>query len=226
MLRRVHSASGVVPLGIFLCEHLWTSARVLGGAAPFERSVAALQGIPLLPVVEVVSILLPLAFHALYGIVLFRQSHPSEEHYSHTRTPLYWLQRVTGAIVLVFVVVHLWEFRGHGLLHGMPPGRLFDTMVEHLSTTRWGVPWIALGYVLGLAATTFHFGIGLWGFTITWGLARSRQTQVKWASAALGTLLFVAGMMTVVCLATGSRFGFSEEPIVHPDPAACSSATK
>jgi succinate dehydrogenase / fumarate reductase, cytochrome b subunit len=117
-LRRLHSASGVVPLGVFLCEHLWNCARVLRGRGSFDRSLSTL---PL--VVNVLVILLPLAFHALYGIVLFREAHPNEAHYSHTRTPLFWLQRVTGAIVLVFVVVHVLEFRS------MAPSSLFGAMV-------------------------------------------------------------------------------------------------
>jgi len=39
-LRRLHSLSGVLPVGVFLVEHLWTNATVLGGQRPFDEAVA------------------------------------------------------------------------------------------------------------------------------------------------------------------------------------------
>ena len=38
------------------------------------------------------------------------------------------------------------------------------------SATRWGVPWAATGYLVGLAAAVFHFANGLSGFAISWGI--------------------------------------------------------
>jgi hypothetical protein len=60
----------------------------------------------------------------------------------------------------------------------------------------------------------------------TFGFFRTREPQVKWATAALGTILFVTGMMTVINLATGSTLGISEDPLIHANPATCGSATK
>src|SRR5204862_336824 len=41
-LKRLHSLSGVVPIGLFLLEHLYTNARSLQGPAAFDAAVADL----------------------------------------------------------------------------------------------------------------------------------------------------------------------------------------
>lgn len=216
LLRRLHSLTGVVPVGVFLCEHLWTNASVLGGRRPFDEAVLAIQRLPFLPLIELFGIFLPLSFHALYGIVLAREGKANVGSYGYTRNWLYVLQRVTGVVVFVFVMAHLWEYRVQRWLFGMDASSFYGTMEAHFSSTRWGVPWIALGYVVGLGAATFHLANGLWGFCVSWGLATSRRAQARigWATTALGVMLFVLGTMTVMTMATGSRFGFaaSSEP--------------
>ena len=37
-LKRLHSLTGVVPIGLFLLEHLYTNARALQGAAAFDTA--------------------------------------------------------------------------------------------------------------------------------------------------------------------------------------------
>ena len=44
--RRVHSLCGIVPVGLFLLEHIVTNSMVLGGPAPFNAAVEHLASIP------------------------------------------------------------------------------------------------------------------------------------------------------------------------------------
>lgn len=208
LLRRLHSLTGVVPVGVFLCEHLWTNASVLGGRASFDEAVGAIQRIPLLPLIECFGIFLPLAFHAVYGIVIARQGAANVGQYTYTRNWMYVLQRVSGVVVFVFVMAHLWEYRVQKWLFGMAPEHFYGTMEAHFSSTTWGVPWLALGYLVGIAAATYHFANGLWGFAASWGLAVSRRAQARvgYASAAVGVVLFALGSVTVLSMATGARF--------------------
>ncbi len=212
LLRRLHSLSGVVPVGVFLCEHLWTNAAVLGGRAPFDHAVGDIQRMPFLPLIEVFGIFLPLLFHAVYGIALAFEGRPNTSQYAYSRNWMYVFQRVTGAVVFAFVLAHLWEYRVQKWLFGMQTRDFYTTMELHFSATKWGIPWIALGYLAGLAAATFHFGNGVWGFCASWGLAVSRraQSRVGYACAALGAALFAIGAMTVISMATGTHFGFSQ----------------
>lgn len=66
-LLRLHSLTGVVPLGGFLLEHLWTNASATAGRTAFNEAVGQLQRLPGLLFLEVFGILLPLTFHAFYG---------------------------------------------------------------------------------------------------------------------------------------------------------------
>ena len=60
-IRRLHSLCGIVPVGLFLLEHIFTNSMVLGGPAPFNAAVEHLASIPheiMLPL-EICFILVP-----------------------------------------------------------------------------------------------------------------------------------------------------------------------
>ena len=75
-VRRLHSLLGVVPVGVFLLEHLITVSTVMGGAKSFDDAVARLAAIPheLLIFMEVCFIAIPLLFHGLYGAYIALQA--------------------------------------------------------------------------------------------------------------------------------------------------------
>jgi len=207
LMRKAHSLTGIVPVGLFLVEHLWTNASALGGRAPFDHAVGEIQKLPALPVVEVLGIFLPLAFHALYGIKLAFDAKPNALTYVHGRNWLYVLQRVTGIITLVFLIAHLWEFRVQKWLFGLSTQNFYDTLSAHLSSTTLGVQLYALAYAIGLGSAVFHFGNGIVGFCLSWGLVVSRRAQrfVAWGAAALSVCLFLLGFSTIVFFSTGTR---------------------
>lgn len=205
VLRRLHSLSGVLPLGVFLLEHLWTNAHALHGQAAFERAVMSIHALPLLPLIELFGIVLPLLFHAGFGLWLTKSSAPNVRAYPFGRNWAYLVQRVSGVLVLAFLCLHLWELRVQIWLFGLHPRALYATLAERLSSLTFGVPLLAFAYLLGLLATVLHFSGGLFGFCCTWGLAVSRpaQRRVLWASWLLGALLFVVGALVIVHFATG-----------------------
>jgi len=207
VLRRLHSLSGVVPVGVFLVEHPWTNAKALGGADEFGRAVAEIQAMPFLPVIEIFGILLPLGFHAIYGVVIALGSRANVSQYPYARNWLYTLQRVSGLIALLFIGWHLYEYRVHKWLFGMEGSAFYDALGAHLSATVLSVPLMAMVYLVGIMVTVFHFANGLWGFTVSWGISVSRaaQRRAAWLCGALGLGLFVLGANTVLFFATGSR---------------------
>jgi succinate dehydrogenase/fumarate reductase cytochrome b subunit (b558 family) len=207
VLRKLHSLSGVVPVGVFLVEHLWTNAKALGGQQEFGRAVAEIQALPFLPFIEVFGIFLPLAFHALYGVYLALRSKANVRLYPYAKNWLYTLQRVSGALALVFIGWHLYEYRVQKWLFGMQGDAFYDVLSAHLSATVFSIPVMAIVYLTGIAVTVFHFANGLWGFCASWGISVSRaaQRRVAWACGALGIALFVLGANTVLFFATGSR---------------------
>ena len=71
LIRRLHSASGLVPVGAYMVVHLLTNASVIESPGTFQKSVYAIHSLgSLLPIVEWVFIFIPILFHALYGVAI------------------------------------------------------------------------------------------------------------------------------------------------------------
>jgi succinate dehydrogenase / fumarate reductase cytochrome b subunit len=219
-LRRLHSLTGVVPLGAFLLLHLWTSSALLGSRAAYDRQVGALHGSAVLTALEIVLVLVPLAYHAGYGV--WRSLQPREAH-AYDSDLMHTLERASGVLVLVFLGAHFYELRWQTLIGGLQVSSYSTKLVEHLSWTTGGVPFIALGYLLGIAATIFHLVNGMTSFCITWGYTATElaQRRARLLFRALGVVFFLVGAATVIQLASGIRFFHSAE---QPSSAACGSA--
>jgi succinate dehydrogenase/fumarate reductase cytochrome b subunit (b558 family) len=206
-LRKLHSLSGALPLGVFLIQHVYVSSTVLVNRAAFDRAVGDIQRMRALFTLEVLFVFLPLAFHSLYGIkVAFS---PTTDAGTPVRRAgrLYVLQRVTGVVTFVFVCIHLWEIRVQRWLEGLSPISFYDVLREHLSRTTGSMPLIAIGYAVALACVAFHFANGIVGFTTTFGITGSRRGRriVGWSAGTLATALFAFGFSAVVLLSTGTR---------------------
>ena len=200
-LRKLHALSGVVPLGVFLVEYLWGSARALRNA----RS-SSVDGTSLfIPVLEIVVVLLPLAFHVLYASQVL----------SEPRTRRARLRRASGFVALAFVGFYLWELRGQRLLYGLTNDAFYDGLAGRLSSTTAGLPLWAVAYLLGVAAVVFHFASGVSGALAAWGTPTTEPPRAgappSWVPLALGVVLFGLGANTVLSFATGSRFGLAAD---------------
>ncbi|AKT36290.1 succinate dehydrogenase [Chondromyces crocatus] len=207
LLRKLHSLSGVVPVGGFLVFHLWTNAKALQGQEAYDRAVADIGRMPYVPVLEIGLIILPLAFHALYGVKLAFEGKSNVGKYPYARNWMYTLQRVTGIVAFLFVGFHLWEYWGPKWLGRMAPEQFYPALSANLSSMVGPVPLIGLIYLVGIAASVFHFANGLWGFCFSWGITVSRRAQATaaWVFGVLGLLLFLLGANTAIYFSTGSR---------------------
>jgi succinate dehydrogenase/fumarate reductase cytochrome b subunit (b558 family) len=223
LLKKLHSLSGVVPVGVFLVEHLWTNAKALQGEDAFASAVGDIQTLPYLPLIEIFGIFLPLAFHSFYGVVLALAGKPNALSYRYTRNWLYVLQRVSGLVAFLFIAYHLYEFRIQKWLFGMRADAFYGTLSAHLSSTSSGVPWVAIFYLIGILAVVFHFANGLWGVLFSWGVTvtRAAQRRSAYACAALGVGLFLLGANTVLYFATGTRFYVPSDVGVNGHRTAC-----
>jgi succinate dehydrogenase/fumarate reductase cytochrome b subunit (b558 family) len=215
LLRKLHSLTGVLPVGAFMVFHLWTNSKALQGQARFDDAVADIGHMPYLPIVETAGILLPLAFHAFYGIKLALEAKPNVGHYTFARNWMYTLQRVTGLIAFAFICYHLWEYWAQKVLGKLATDQFYPTLCANMSSTVKGVPIIALVYIFGIAAAVFHFANGLWGFCFSWGITVSRRSQRLAATVfgLVGLAVFAIGANTAIYFATGSRIAaFSTSP--------------
>jgi succinate dehydrogenase/fumarate reductase cytochrome b subunit (b558 family) len=115
--RKLHSLVGVLPLGGFIAEHLLSNAFILGGQKSYESAVAWLLNMPkpILWTLEIVTIALPLAFHAIYGVKIAMDAKYNTGNYAYARNRNFMLQRLTSFYLLAFIIYHVWStrFTGH-----------------------------------------------------------------------------------------------------------------
>ncbi|HVY62587.1 MAG TPA: succinate dehydrogenase [Planctomycetota bacterium] len=212
LLERLHSLAGVVPLGAFLVEHILGNAfavRSWGGPEAYDRYVLFLLGTPFLKgFLELFLVYLPLAFHGWYGLAITRRATANVGRYGFERNWAYLVQRVTGVVLIAYIVTHVISERfaseiGVWASHAafMSPAQLADwhrapsAPYQHMVAVLSIPAYYAFSY-LGLLAATLHFAQGLWSFCVRWGIvvgARA-QTGLKYACGALFVALSLAGV--------------------------------
>src|ERR1700687_6392732 len=70
LLRKLHSLSGIVPVGAFLAEHFWSNSSALVSAEKYNETSVGLQTIPFRVFVEWAFIFLPILFHGGGGVYI------------------------------------------------------------------------------------------------------------------------------------------------------------
>ncbi len=201
VLRKLHQLSGIMPLGFFLLEHFYTNSKAIGGAAEFNSAVRSLQSIPYILFVEIGGIFIPLIYHAVYGLVITIEARPNNLNYPYPRNWFYLMQRITGVILFFFITFHVLNFR-FGMVPRLNtisvaqrPDLAFDIVAREFRM----IP-IFIVYVIGIAATVWHFANGIWLFMVDWGITIGERAQrlTGYACIAFGVLLFLVGLNAAV----------------------------
>jgi succinate dehydrogenase/fumarate reductase cytochrome b subunit (b558 family) len=205
-MRRFHSLTGALALGLFLLGHLWAQARALAGTGAYESALSF--GLPTKPwlVLEVLLVYLPLLFHAGYGLAIARQRALGLGRRPYRQRWAWWLQRLSGVAALLFIGYHFWQFRWQVWQGHLTEQDFFPVLCATLSATTWGMPLAALGYLVGSAACIAHFCNGLSGFFFRWGITRTRRAVARTSLGlgAFGFALFAYACTSILYFATGS----------------------
>jgi len=167
LLRKLHSLSGLIPVGAFLAEHFWSNSAVLVSPEKYNAVSQELQTIPFRPVVELFAIVLPILFHGGYGVYIWWSGKSNVAQYPWVKNWLYTLQRYTGLIAFVYIGWHLYTERW--LTHGTST---YKTVYDDLQN-----PWYLAFFAVGVLASSFHLGNGIWNFLCKWGLAATVRAQ-------------------------------------------------
>ncbi len=204
LIRRLHSLSGLVPVGAYMVIHLLTNASVLDSPATFQRAVYQIHSLgALLPVIEWTFIFLPLIFHALIGVVIIRGGLPNNSAYNYPSNIRYTLQRGTGMIAFLFIFWHV--FHMHGWFHfdawlrvaeplggaQFKPYNAASTLGAAMQAGGWAGVVVPALYAVGVLSCVYHLANGIWTMGITWGVwvSPAAQRRANWVCAALGLLL-------------------------------------
>ncbi len=114
-MRRLHSLSGIVPIGAFLIEHFISNSEATNGVQAYNDQVKFLTSLPFVHVMEWVFIFLPLLYHALYGIYIWYRGDSNVSEYPWTGNWLYTSQRWTGIIAFIYILYHVIDMRFTGV---------------------------------------------------------------------------------------------------------------
>lgn len=212
LFRRLHSLTGIVPIGVFLIAHLVTNSSIIwgglalrgepdtgpepslrdGGIAYFVKEVIWInEQIPHLLLIEI-TLWASIAFHSILGFYYAFTGKSNTSRYGYQANWRYTLQRISGYIGILFIIYHVGTLRW-GWTFLVPDGTKWSH-TESASTlaialrggtegiTGLGV-LVALLYFTGVTLLVFHFANGLWTAAITWGLTISRSAQQRWGYA-------------------------------------------
>ena len=213
LLRRLHSLSGILPIGLFVIGHLFTNAQMAfpDKGETFQHEVDFIHSIPGLLIIEM-TLWASIAFHAVVGVWITMTGRSNTSKYLYGANIRYTLQRVTGIVAIVFIFLHVATLRWRWpVFDWFTPFYAHHQMntdaVAELSHDHTGVPmsmpltayalqisWLVVAlYFVGVISSVFHWCNGLWTAAITWGLTISRASMRRWGYVCAG--LFVALMV-------------------------------
>jgi succinate dehydrogenase / fumarate reductase cytochrome b subunit len=226
LIRRLHSLTGIVPIGVFLVAHLITNSSLLwgragirpgdgigmgmvdGGVTYFQKEVTWINTqIPHLLLIEI-TLWASIAFHSIFGVVFAMQGKANTARYNYQSNWRYRLQRLSGYVGILFIFYHVatlrwgWEWLvpgGTQWSHHYAVSTLTMALRGGEEFTAAGVA-VSLFYFVGITLLIFHFANGLWTSAITWGLTISATAQRNWGYAcfAIGAGLMLAGWSALV----------------------------
>jgi succinate dehydrogenase / fumarate reductase cytochrome b subunit len=225
LLRRLHSLTGIVPIGVFLVAHLTTNSSLIwgkfglrgeapneglisGGIHYFWKEVQWINNqIPHLLLIEIV-LWLSIAFHSILGVYYARSGKSNTSRYAYQDNWRYSLQRITGYIAIFYIFYHIATLRwGWSFL--VPGGTVWSadyaasTLAAALRGSNDGFTvlgiLVSVFYFVGITASVYHFANGLWTAAITWGVTISARAQKQWgvACAGLGVALMAMAWMSL-----------------------------
>lgn len=224
LLRRLHSLTGLVPIGVFLVAHLVTNSTLVWGAAntrakdyaetatgravaTFQEEVSFINGLPALLLIEL-SLWGAIAFHSILGIYYATSSKSNVKRYDFQDNWRYTLQRISGYLGVFFIFYHVATLRwGWSFL--VPGGTQWShhwsasTLAAAIQGSWEGITpagiAVSLFYFIGVSMLVFHFANGLWTMAITWGLTVSKKAQQRWGvvCAGLGAGLMILGWASI-----------------------------
>lgn len=194
--RRLHSLSGIFPVGVYLLEHVISNAYATNGANAYNAQVRFLTSLPFVIWLEVFFIYIPLLYHGLYGFYIWYRGQSNVGDYPLIGNWVYTTQRWTGAIAFAFMAYHTASMRFMG------PHIMSESAIA-FSKVQWalvGHPAVTAFYFIGVIAASWHIGAGVFLFCAKWGFitgpnARKRAGVVGVAVAAFFIVLGVASLV-------------------------------
>jgi succinate dehydrogenase / fumarate reductase, cytochrome b subunit len=204
LLRRLHSLTGIVPIGAFLLEHFVSNYEAFKGPEAYGAQVKFLNSMPFVVGLELFFIWIPILYHGLYGIYIWWRGESNLSEYPWQGNWLYAAQRWTGIIAFIYIVQHTYYLRFTGVHLPTHPDMAFAKVQGEFQH-----PWMIAFYALGIVAASWHFSYGIWLFCAKWGITTGEVARRR--------LGYVCVLLAIGLIAIGgaSMYGFLSAPY-HP----------
>jgi succinate dehydrogenase / fumarate reductase cytochrome b subunit len=206
-LHKLHSLTGIFPVGYYLVQHLFFNSFAAMGPQYFNAIVYFFNRIlpkPVLYAMELFLVILPLLFHALYGFVITYHGKANVYRYRFSENLAYTLQRLSGVYIFFFLLYHVYAT---SISH-----KLYGTDIYYAGMqAQFQNPFIVVVYALGVIASSYHLFNGVWNFCIRWGITVGEQAQRtlhRWCMAGF-ILLSLLGLIALAGF-------FMHEPVPSP----------
>jgi succinate dehydrogenase / fumarate reductase cytochrome b subunit len=213
--RKLHSLSGIVPIGAFLIEHIISNFEAINGPLAYAKQVLFLNSLPMVRILEWAFIFIPLAFHAGYGVFIWLRGRSNVNVYSWVGNKMYLMQRVTGVIALAYIIQHVWRQRFSGVSLPEHPGAAFAKVQHELHN-----PWMLAIYIIAMIATCWHFSAGVWLFAAKWGITPGDKARKKfgYVCAVAGSALCIMGLVSIYAF-VGPKYQNAPADVMPTQPA-------
>ncbi|MDS9471666.1 succinate dehydrogenase cytochrome b558 subunit [Sporosarcina pasteurii] len=190
-VRRLHSLLGIIPVGLFLVQHLVINHFATRGPEAFNQASDFMGNLPFVLFLEWFIIYIPLMFHAFYGVYIAFTAKNNVKRYGTFRNWMFMLQRITGVFLVIFIAWHIWETR---IQKALGAEVNYDMMADILAN-----PFMLVFYIAGVVAAAFHLFNGVWGVLVTWGIAQSPRSQqiVTYITMAAFVILSIIGVQAL-----------------------------
>jgi len=198
-LRRLHSLTGIIPIGLFLIEHFVSNAFATKGPGAYTKQVEFLSGVPFVFLLELFGIWIPIGYHALYGFYIWFRGEGNVAEYPWAGNWMYSAQRWTGAVAFFYMVWHTWHLRFSGVHILTYPASAFGKVQNELIH-----PWALAFYAVGIICASWHFAYGLWLFAAKWGITQGPVSRRRWGYVcfAIAVVFIVVGFVTLTAFRT------------------------
>jgi succinate dehydrogenase / fumarate reductase, cytochrome b subunit len=200
LLHKLHSLTGIVPVGFYMVQHLTLNSFAIAGPARFDGVLHFFESLPkhVLLLTEALLIWLPLLFHAVYGLFITSRA---EQNYIGTRygwsqNRMYTFQRISGIFIFLFLIYHIATTTVAARIVG----------IEVIQYASWQAKLtenfylILVLYLVGVLASSYHLAYGIWNFCIRWGITISERAQLRVQRFALA---FFVGVTLLGWMALG-----------------------
>ncbi|WP_280770684.1 succinate dehydrogenase [Salipaludibacillus daqingensis] len=179
--RKLHSLSGVIPIGVFLFVHFGINYTAFYGEDAYNTAAAMMGNLPFRYAMEIFIIFIPLLFHGIYGIAIAREAKNNLSVYRYEKNMYFYFQRLSGIVVFLFLIWHVGTTRVPAAFGA----EVNYDMVANLVSN----PIYLMFYIVGILMTTYHFSNGFRTMLITWGITVNQRSQKF--GIILGILMFI-----------------------------------